>query len=131
MIIDCNDNFCTKYLVSDISNSYQKPLITASINGFSGQVLVLNTELCFRCVFPDVNSDTSCFDGDVVGPSVEIICSYQANKALKLIARINTQSKLIQIDCLNNNTTQYNLSPDMECINNHNLELDVNNKSHS
>ena len=131
LILDCSDNFETKYLVSDVANSYQKPLITASIDGFLGQVLVLNSELCYRCVFPDASSTKSCFEGDVIGTAVGIIASFQANEAIKFITGLSYQSKLIQVDSLSNTTRQYNLAPDMDCINNHRIEAYINHEPKS
>ncbi len=118
-ILDCSDNFKTKYLVSDLASINKKPLISASINGFNGQVLVLIENICFRCIFPKADHDLSCFNNDVIGPSVGIIASYQANEALKLITGLNQKNKLIQIDCISNQNQTYNLVPDNECINGH------------
>jgi adenylyltransferase/sulfurtransferase len=128
IVIDCSDNFITKYLISDSCSLHQKPLITASIDGFHGQVMVLLPELCYRCVFTNASSNNSCFDGDVIGPSVGIVASCQANEVLKLITSLNNQSKLIQMDCLNNITREFKITPDYECVNNHRQELAIDEK---
>lgn len=123
IIVDCSDNFATKYLVSDSCNINEKPLVTASIDGFNGQVLVILDELCYRCIFPKAaDNASSCLNGDVIGPSVGIVASYQANEVIKLITKINTSSHLTQINCLNNHAQMYSIYPDAECINNHSLD---------
>lgn len=124
VVVDCTDNFKSKYLISDSCNLNNKPLVTASVDGFNGQVMVLLGELCYRCIFPDAKNHNSCSEGSVIGPSVGVVATYQANEALKLITKINTKSSLIQIDCLNNITKSYNIKSDMDCQNKHIIQYD-------
>ena len=119
LIVDCSDNFLTRYLVSDLCNSAAKPLISASIDGFSGQIMVLLQELCYRCLFPHTSNHDGCLNGDVIGPAVGIIASIQANEIIKLITSLNKSSYIIQVDAFTNQQTCFTLLPDPACINNH------------
>ena len=119
LIVDCSDNFSTRYLVSDLCSSGSKPLISASINGFSGQIMVLLQELCYRCLFPHASNYDDCFNGDVIGPAVGIIASIQANEVIKLITNLNKASYIIQVDAFNNQQTCFAIMPDSACINSH------------
>ena len=119
LIVDCSDNFSTRYLVSDLCSSGSKPLISASINGFSGQIMVLLQELCYRCLFPHASNYDDCFNGDVIGPAVGIIASIQANEVIKLITNLNKTSYIIQVDAFNNQQTCFAIMPDPACINSH------------
>ncbi|MFN7093731.1 MAG: ThiF family adenylyltransferase [Burkholderiales bacterium] len=123
VVVDCSDNFVSKYLVSDSCNLSNKPLITASIEGFNGQVIVLLPNICYRCIFLDAKANASCSNGDVIGPAVGIIASVQANEVFKLITGLNSQSQLIQIDSLTNIVSNYTLNSNPGCINNHEVQL--------
>ena len=123
LILDCTDNFPTKYLISDLCCISNKPLISASIDGFQGQVITLMPDMCYRCIFSEAANGFSCNDNDVIGPAVGIIASIQANETIKLIADINALSQLIQIDTLNNTMNKFEIYPDSECINGHDNEL--------
>lgn len=120
LILDCSDNFSTRYLIGDISVLSEKPVISASIDGFTGQIIVLLQDVCYRCVFPKTdNKSVNCFDGAVIGPAVGIIASIQANEAIKYITHISRESRLIQVDSLKNKISNFNLKADPACINNH------------
>lgn len=130
LILDCTDNFASKYLISDLCCEYDKPMISASIDGFMGQVITIMPDMCYRCIFPSAISDTSCTNNGAIGPAVGIVASMQANEAIKLITGINHVSKLIQIDTLNNSINRFDIYYDLSCINNHEDELHTKYESH-
>ena len=118
VIVDCSDNFPTRYLISDSCSAAAKPLISASVNGFNGQIMVLLQELCYRCLFHHPrNAHDGC--ADVIGPAVGIIASIQANEVVKFITNLTTTSYILQVDALNNQQTSFAIMPDPACINNH------------
>ncbi len=119
LILDCSDNFTTRYMISDNCTSLNKPLISASIEGFVGQVIVLLNNICYRCIFPNSYSNNSCHNGETIGSAIGITASIQANEALKFISNLNHKSYLIQIDSLINKVSQFNIKSDRKCINNH------------
>ncbi|MBY0379456.1 MAG: HesA/MoeB/ThiF family protein [Burkholderiales bacterium] len=120
LVLDCSDNFATRYLISDLCCEYNTPLISASVDGFYGQVLLLLNSICYRCVFPNINNPlTNCNIGNVVGTAVGIIATYQANEALKFITGLSTTNRLINLDTLNNSISTYQLNQDINCINFH------------
>lgn len=124
LVIDCSDNFETRYLISDVCHELNKPLISASIDGFTGQVITLLYNICYRCVFPEnKNQLTSCYNGNVIGPAVGIIASIQANEVLKYLTNINNKNYIIQLDSLNNKLTTFNLNVNLKCINDHSEEI--------
>lgn len=130
LIIDCTDSFIAKYLISDLCCKHNKPLISAGIDGFKGQVITISPNMCYRCIFPYAVSDISCINNDVIGPAVGIIASIQVNETIKLITGLNHINQLIQIDTLNNTINTFDLSPDSACINNHEDDLHTKHESH-
>ena len=123
LIIDCSDNFKTRYLVNDTCKLLEKPLISGSIDGFMGQVMVFLADVCYRCVFPETNSSSSCNNSNVIGPSVGLIASTMANETFKFLTKFNQKSQLIQINSLDNTITRYKIQADPKCKNNHFYDL--------
>ena len=55
VIVDCSDNFPTRYLVNDVAFFANKPLISASVHKFQGQLAVFWPKTkggCYRCLYP-------------------------------------------------------------------------------
>lgn len=124
MVLDCTDNFKTRYLLSDVCSVEEIPLVSASVDGFMGQVIVLQAEVCYRCVFPQNKVlANSCANGEVIGTSVAIIASMQANEAFKFILNIERSSRVIQVNSLTNQFSVFNLYPDPTCINQHSTSI--------
>jgi len=55
VIVDCSDNFPTRYLVNDAAFFANKPLVSASVHKFQGQLTVFwpkSKRGCYRCLYP-------------------------------------------------------------------------------
>ena len=92
IIIDCTDNFETKYLLNDACVLSGKVLIYGAIYQYEGQVSVFNTlngdgtrSPNFRDIFPSVNSAQipNCAEGGVMPALAGIIGCMQANEVIK------------------------------------------------
>jgi len=93
LIIDCTDNFPTRYLTNDLAVLTGKPNVYGSIFRFDGQVSVFNAKggPCYRCIFPEPPPPglvPSCAEGGVLGVLPGTIGTFQATEALKLILGI-------------------------------------------
>lgn len=107
LIIDCTDNFPTRYLLNDASVLLEKPLIYGSIFRYEGQVAVfnLNGSPTYRDLYPEPPAPGSvpdCEEGGVLGVLPGIIGCMQANEALKIISGIGEPltGKLLLFDSL-------------------------------
>jgi sulfur-carrier protein adenylyltransferase/sulfurtransferase len=90
IIIDCTDNFPTRYLLNDACVLLNKPLIYGSIFRYEGQVAVFNYNGSsqYRDLYPqapDPDSVPNCEEGGVLGVLPGIIGSMQANEAIKIL----------------------------------------------
>ncbi len=87
LILDCTDNFATRYLINDTCSQYKKPWVFASIYQFSGQcALFTEKSACFRCLFPDPPTDVAdCNTAGVLGVLPGILGTLQANEAIKFL----------------------------------------------
>ncbi len=111
IIVDGTDNFTTRYMVNDACIILGKPLVSASIFKFEGQLSVFNYKQgpSYRCLFPnppEPGSMPSCSDVGVLGVLPGILGSLQANEVLKLILGIGDilSGKLLLFNALNLNT---------------------------
>lgn len=90
VIIDCVDNFQTRYLLNDASYFAGKPLIEAGVvrfNGLNMTILPCKTP-CYRCLFPDIpkkDSIPSCAEMGVLGPIPGVMGFIQGAEAYKLL----------------------------------------------
>lgn len=89
LVLDCCDNMTTRHAVNAACIAAQKPLISASAVGFSGQLLVLMPPFrhgCYACLYPDVaEPQRNCRTAGVLGPVVGVMGTLQALEAIKLL----------------------------------------------
>ncbi len=90
LVIDCSDNFPTRYLVNDACVLLGKLNVYGSVFRFEGQVSVLGAPggPCYRCLFPTPPPPglvPSCAESGVLGVVPGTIGTLQATEAIKLI----------------------------------------------
>jgi len=91
VVVDCTDNFPTRYLLNDACVILDKPLVYGSIFRYEGQVSVFNYQKSpnYRDLYPlppAPDSVPNCEEGGVLGVLAGIIGSMQASEAIKIAA---------------------------------------------
>lgn len=116
IIVDCSDNYATRFLVNDACVLLQKSLIYGSIYRFEGQVSVFNFQNgpTYRCLFPELPSEestTNCSLSGVIGVLPGIIGVLQANEVIKIITGIGEvlSGKLLVYNALKNTTDFFSI----------------------
>lgn len=122
LIVDCSDNFTTRFLLNDISLACGIPLVSGAAIRHDGQVSVFNRKPespCYRCLYPndEAPEDQTCVNNGVIAPLVGIIGSIQANETIKVLLDIGNclDGKLLLFDALNTDFRQIKLSKDPAC----------------
>ena len=107
LVVDCCDNFATRYLLSDAAVIYEKPYVYGSILRFDGQAAVFKPPAgpCYRCIFhepPPAGVVPSCQEAGVLGVLPGLICVIQATEAIKLILGVGEPliGRLLMVDAL-------------------------------
>lgn len=123
VVIDCSDNFSTRYLLNRLCVQLKKPLVSGAAIGFEGQVTVYDMRSvlspCYHCLFPDngEDSDLRCATNGVFAPLVGMIGTCQAAEALKILMGIgdSLQGRLLLLDALSMEWRTIKLSKDPAC----------------
>ncbi|WP_047540677.1 HesA/MoeB/ThiF family protein [Methylotenera versatilis] len=123
VVIDCSDNFATRYALNRVCLKLKKPLVSGAAIGFEGQITVFDfrnaSSPCYHCLYPDVGSDAEmrCADNGVFAPLVGMIGTAQAAEALKLIMHLgeSLQGRLLLLDTLSMQWRTIKLSRDHAC----------------
>jgi adenylyltransferase/sulfurtransferase len=108
LVIDCTDNFATKFMLNDTCVRLRKPIIFSSVYQYEGQLQVVRPErggACLRCVWPEASRDGlvgNCAEAGVLGPVPGTFGTLQAFEALKLLLDLPGQlaDELLMLDLL-------------------------------
>ena len=107
VVVDCSDNFATRYLVNDACVLLGKPLVFGAIFKFEGQLSVFNYQggPTYRCLYPEPPAPDempSCSDIGVLGVLPGIVGALQANETLKILLQLGEvlQGKLLVFSSL-------------------------------
>jgi molybdopterin/thiamine biosynthesis adenylyltransferase/molybdopterin synthase catalytic subunit/rhodanese-related sulfurtransferase len=94
IVLDCTDNFATKFLLNEAAVTFGKRLIAGSIYQYEGQILVYDPQQgspCLRCLWPQkvaAGAVGNCSEAGVLGAVPGIFGALQAAEALKLVLDI-------------------------------------------
>ena len=123
IVLDCSDNFATRYAVNRACLAQRKPLVSGAAIQFHGQVAVFDFRRddapCYNCLFPEDSEaeELRCATTGVFAPLAGIIGTLQAAEALKLLMGIDRglSGKLLSVNALDMNILRSNLSQDPAC----------------
>jgi adenylyltransferase/sulfurtransferase len=123
IVLDCSDNFPTRYALNRVCAAAKKPLVSGAATRFDGQVSVFDFRRpdspCYNCLYPEDSEaeETRCAVMGVFAPLVGIVGSMQAAEALKLLAGIDStlQGRLLTLDALTMQPRVMKLARDPQC----------------
>jgi molybdopterin/thiamine biosynthesis adenylyltransferase len=89
LVLDCTDNFETRYLLNDYAVEQGKPWIyAAAVGAYAATMnIVPERSACLACIFPDPPSGAveTCDTAGILGMAVNLAASIQVTEALKLL----------------------------------------------
>jgi len=121
LVIDCTDNFSSRFAINRASVRHSVPLVSGSAIRWEGQVSVFNDRPgapCYHCLYGDSGElDSSCSANGILAPVAGIIGSLQATEAVKLItgAGETLSGKLLLVDALEMQLRTLTLKADPHC----------------
>ncbi len=104
-IVDCSDNFKTKFLVNEVAVKYGIKAVIAGIKDFYGQIITIDPKktACYECVFnkPDI-VDSKEGPLPVIGVTPGILGTLEALEVIKTSLGLpNLENKLLMVNLLN------------------------------
>jgi adenylyltransferase/sulfurtransferase len=112
LILDCTDNFETRYLINDYAVQQRKPWIYAAAVG--SYLVTMNVvpgqTACLACIFPEPPRGTfaTCETAGILNSAANLVASLQVTEALKLIVGATAQLRrtLLSIDLWTNRQSE-------------------------
>ena len=123
VVVDCSDNFRTKYLINDAAVLAHRPAVFASVYQYEGQLQVYKPEprhACLRCLWPDAVADGvvgNCAEAGVLGPVPGTFGTLQALLTLKILLGLSGQldGELLLLDFMNFSSLKLKAPRRAEC----------------
>lgn len=122
IIVDCSDNFPTRFLVNDACVMTRKYLVTGAVDKFEGQlsVVIPGEGPCYRCIFeepPPSDVILSSQGIGLLGVIPGVIGTLQATEVLKIITGAGEvlRGELLIYDALKPSFRKIKISKNPEC----------------
>lgn len=129
VIADGSDNFPTRFLINDACYFARRPLVSAAVLRFEGQVATFKAYAgdedgrhgpCYRCLFPappPPGEVPSCAEAGVLGAFCGVVGSIQATEVIKEILGIGEglSGSLVLLDGLGARFRKVRLGADPRC----------------
>jgi adenylyltransferase/sulfurtransferase len=118
LILDGTDNFEIRYLINDAAVKMGKPWVYGGCIGSHGQTMTIlpGQTPCLRCVFeaaPAPGEGGTCETAGVLSPIVNIVASFQAAEAFKILTghADKISRDLINVDVWDNIQRRIKIAP--------------------
>lgn len=122
VVLDCSDNFETRFAVNRLCFSCEVPLVSGAAIRMEGQFAVYNPREsdspCYRCLYSEDGEDNlNCSTTGVLAPLVGVVGAMQALEAIKLISGYGDSSagRLLIYDALSLSWRRLNLPKNPDC----------------
>lgn len=123
LVLDGTDGSETRYLVNEAAHATGRPLISAALSQWEGQISTFAPKdgtPCYRCVFPEPNAPgvaASCAEGGVLGPLPGVMGTMMAVEAIKELtgAGEGLRGRMLIYDALYGETRVINLKKRPDC----------------
>ena len=123
VVLDCCDNFATRYAVNRACVLLRKPLVSGAAILTHGQLAVFDFRRddapCYNCLFSEDSEspELRCATTGVFAPLVGVIGTLQAAEAIKLLVGIDRglSGRLLFVDALDMNFMRSELRRDPSC----------------
>ena len=122
VVLDCSDNFQTRFAINDACVKHKIPLVSGAAIRFEAQVSVFDSRHenspCYRCLYgSEAEVEQSCTANGVISPLLGIVGSIQACEAMKIIMQIGEtlEGRLLLLDVMHMEWHTAKLNKDPKC----------------
>ena len=119
-IVDCSDNFKTKFLVNHIAIENNLRCVIAGIKDFYGQIMTINPKktACYQCVFsepPEFSKDEGPLP--VIGVTPGVLGTLEALEVIKTALGLpNLENKLLMVNLVDLRFNIINIVKNEKCF---------------
>ena len=122
IVLDGTDNFESRFEINKACVECHKPLISAAVIRFEGQISVFKgyevDQPCYQCLYSEQGDGReSCVENGVLAPVAGLVGTIQALQAIKVLLGIGDQlcGALLLIDGLDLSFRKVKIAKDSEC----------------
>lgn len=122
VVVDCSDNFATRFALNEVTQQCLKPLVSGAAIRMEGQVTVYDSRqkgsACYRCLYEDSGElQQTCSESGVLSPLLGIIGGVQAVETVKLLTEVGEglSGRLLILDAYTMNWREIKLRQDPSC----------------
>ena len=122
IVLDGTDNFESRFEINKACVECHKPLISAAVIRFEGQISVFKgyevDQPCYQCLYSEQgDSNESCVENGVLAPIAGLVGTIQALQAIKVLLGLGEQlcGELLLIDGLDLSFRKVKIAKDSEC----------------
>ena len=127
IVVDCSDNFETRYTVNKFCSERRLPLLSAAVSGFDGQLMLFTDASravtgCVTCLFgSDIPENVNCSTTGVLGATASWVASAAGIVLARFLATSETKAEtreaghLLQMDARTLSTRSIQLRRDPDC----------------
>ena len=122
VVVDCSDNFETRFLLNAVTQKMNKPLVSGAAIRMEGQITVYDPRQensgCYRCLYQDEGElQQTCSEVGVLSPLLGVIGSIQAVETIKLLSEIGQSlaGRLLILDAFTMQWREIKLKPNPNC----------------
>jgi len=122
IVLDGTDNFESRFEINKACVECHKPLISAAVIRFEGQISVFKgyevDQPCYQCLYSEQgNGRESCVENGVLAPVAGLVGTIQALQAIKVLLGLGEQlcGELLLIDGLDLSFRKVKIVKDSKC----------------
>lgn len=122
IIVDCSDNYETRYLTNRIARQLNITLISGAVVHYDGQVFTFKENApCYACLFPtspDSVTAPVCSEAGVLGPVVGVIGTLMGVEVIKEICNIGVSlaGSFLSYSALNSEFQKFKFPIKPDCL---------------
>jgi molybdopterin-synthase adenylyltransferase len=123
IVADGSDSFATRFAVADACLALKKPLVSAAVGPFEGQIATFKgyeaDQPCYRCFVPEApgGAERTCAEAGVLGALTGVVGALQALEAIREIVGFGAglAGRLMLYDALEARSRTVRLPKDPHC----------------
>mgnify|MGYP001567577821 CR=1 FL=1 len=116
LILDCTDNFETRFLINDFSVKYKVPFIYGAAIADRGFVFnVIPEGACLKCILGDARTNETCETSGILNETSDKVAELQVEVAMKILSGKDYNNELKHINISNQKFERFKVQKSPSC----------------